>query len=96
MRYWNYVMAVHREVNPLVMGSVLVKDCVKNGKPLDSNGARYNKSVTLLNSGMVNVANSLSALRKLVFEEKKYTLDEVKYALKENFGFERSDKVVNF
>lgn len=96
MRYWNYVMAVHREINPLVMGSVLVKDCVKNGKPLDSNGARYNKTVTLLNSGMVNVANSFAALKKLVFEEKKYSFEEVKIALKDNFGFERADTVGNF
>nr|WP_246517121.1 indoleacetate decarboxylase [Clostridium aciditolerans] len=96
MRYWNYVMAVHRETNPLVIGSVFVKDCVKNGKPLDSNGARYNKSVTLLNSGMVNVANSLAAIKQLVFENKKYTIEEIRHALKENFGFERADKVGNF
>lgn len=96
MRYWNYVMAVHREINPLVMGSVLVKDCVKNGRPLDSKGARYNKTVTLLNSGMVNVANSLTALKKLVFDEKKYSLNEIKEALHENFGYERADKVGNY
>lgn len=96
MRYWNYVMAVHREVNPLVMGSVLVKDCVKKGKPLDSNGARYNKSVTLLNSGMVNVANSMAAIKKLVFDDKKYTLSEIKEAIAANFGYERADKIGRF
>lgn len=96
MHYWNYVMAVHREINPLIMASVLVKDCVSKGKPLDSNGARYNKSVTLLNSGMVNVANSLSAIKKLVFEDRSYTLKEIKTAMSENFGFERADKIGNF
>ncbi|MBV7272679.1 indoleacetate decarboxylase [Clostridiaceae bacterium UIB06] len=96
MRYWNYVMAVHREINPLVMGSVLVKDCVKNGKPLDSNGARYNKSVTLLNSGMVNITNGLAAIKKLVFEDKKYTFDQLREAMRDNFGFEKADKVGNF
>lgn len=96
MRYWNYVLAVHREINPLVIGSVLVKDCVAKGKPLDSNGARYNKTVTLLNSGMVNVANSMAALKKLVFEEKKYNLEEIKEGMSANFGFERADKVGNF
>lgn len=96
MHYWNYVMAVHREINPLVMGSVLVKDCVETGKPLDSNGARYNKSVTLLNSGMVNVTNSLAAIKKFVFEDKKYTFDQLKEAMKDNFGFEKADKVGNF
>jgi formate C-acetyltransferase/4-hydroxyphenylacetate decarboxylase large subunit len=96
MRYWNYVLAVHREINPLVMGSVLVKDCVAKGRPLDSNGARYNKTITLLNSGMVNVANGLASLKKLVFEDKKYTLEEIKEAMKMNFGFERADKIGNF
>ncbi len=96
MRYWNYVMAVHREISPLVMGSVLVKDCVKNGKPLDSNGARYNKSVTLLNSGMVNVTNGLAAIKKLVFEDEKYTFDQLREAMRDNFGFEKADKVGNF
>lgn len=96
MRYWNYVMAVHREINPLVIGSVLVKDCIERGKPLDSNGARYNKSVTLLNSGLANVANSFAAIKKLVFEENKYNLGDIKEAIRENFGFERADKVGNF
>lgn len=96
MHYWNYVMAVHREINPLVIGSVLVKDCVAKGKPLDSNGARYNKSVTLLNSGMVNVANGLAAIKKLVYEDKNYSLNEIRKAMKANFGFERADKIGNF
>lgn len=43
MRCWNCVLAVKREINPLIFPSVLVKDCVKNGKPLDYNGARYNR-----------------------------------------------------
>lgn len=96
MHYWNYVLAVHREINPLVMGSVLVKDCIKTGKPLDSNGARYNKTVTLLNSGMVNVANSLASIKKLVYEDKKYSLEEIMEALKNNFGFKSADKTGNF
>ncbi|KEI01606.1 indoleacetate decarboxylase [Clostridium botulinum] len=96
MHYWNYVLAVHREINPLVMGSVLVKDCVKKGKPLDSNGARYNKTVTLLNSGMVNVANSLAAIKKLVYEDKKYSITEIKEAIQNNFGFESADTTGNF
>lgn len=91
MNYWNYVVAMRREVNPLIFGSVLLKDCVKNGKPMDSNGARYNKSVTLLNSGMVNVANSLAVIKKCVFEDKLFTFEELKVAMKENFGYEKAE-----
>jgi formate C-acetyltransferase/4-hydroxyphenylacetate decarboxylase large subunit len=45
---------------------------------------------------MVNVANGLASLKKLVFEDKKYTLEEIKEAMKMNFGFERADKIGNF
>lgn len=96
MRYWNHVMLCHRELTPLVIGSVLVKDCVQRGKPLDSGGARYNKTVTLLNSGMVNVANSLSAIRKVCFEDRRFSLEEVIVAAADNFGFERGDKLGKF
>lgn len=96
MRYWNYVVATRRQINPLIFSSVLVKDCVAKGKPMDDNGARYNKTVTLLNSGMVNVANAMAAIKKLVFEEKKYTLEEVCEACANNFGYEPVEKSGNF
>jgi len=38
MRYWNYVVATRRQINPLIFSSVLVKDCVAKGKPMDDNG----------------------------------------------------------
>jgi formate C-acetyltransferase/4-hydroxyphenylacetate decarboxylase large subunit len=96
MRYWLYVVAVRRQINPLMFSSVLMHDCVKKGKPQDDNGCRYNKSVTLLNSGLVNVANSLAALKKNVFEEHNFTLEEVMDALVNNFGFEKGDVAGNF
>lgn len=91
MDSWNYTVQMRREINPLVFASVLMKDCVKTGRPMDENGCRYNKSVTLLNSGMVNVANSFAAIKKCIFEKKLFTMDELKQSLKENFGYEKSD-----
>ena len=96
MRYWNYVVGIRRQVNPLIFSSVLVKDCVAKGKPMDDNGCRYNKSVTLLNSGMVNVANAMAAIKKLVFEEKRYTLEEINKACAANFGFEAVEESGNY
>lgn len=87
MRYWNYVIAVQRQVHPKIAGSVLMHDCVKAGRPQDDNGCRYNKTVTLLESGTVNVCNSLAAMKKLIWDEKLYTFEEFKEALDNNFGY---------
>lgn len=87
MRYWNFVIACNREIHPKIAGSVLMHDCVKVGRPQDNNGCRYNKSVTLLDSGTVNVANGLAAMKKLIWDDKKYTWDEYKEAMDNNFGF---------
>ncbi len=87
MRYWNHVIAVQRQIHPKIAGSVLMYDCVKKGQPIHAGGCRYNKSITLLDSGTVNVANGLAALKKLVFEDKKYTWEEYKEAMDNNFGF---------
>ena len=87
MRYWNYVIGIQREVHPKIAGSVLMHDCVKDGRPQDDNGCRYNKVITLLDSGTVNVANGLAALKKLVWEDKRYTFAEFKEAMDNNFGY---------
>lgn len=94
--YWSYVMACHRHGQSLVFGSAFLHDCIKKGKDLDHRGARYNRTVTILCSGNVNVANSLAALKKYVYEEPRFSLSEVREALEENFGFKRVDKEGKF
>jgi formate C-acetyltransferase/4-hydroxyphenylacetate decarboxylase large subunit len=94
--YWSYVMACHRHGQSLVFGSAFLHDCIKKGKDLDHRGARYNRTVTILCSGNVNVANSLAALKKFVYEKPQFSLSEVRDALTENFGFKRVDKEGKF
>ncbi|MBF0499728.1 MAG: indoleacetate decarboxylase [Candidatus Riflebacteria bacterium] len=90
--YWTYVMACHRHGQSLVFGSAFLNDCIKNGKDLDHNGARYNKTVTILCSGNVNVANSFAALKKCVYEGNKYSIKDACEAMNSNFGFKRMDQ----
>ncbi|MBF0548150.1 MAG: indoleacetate decarboxylase [Candidatus Riflebacteria bacterium] len=94
--YWSYVMACHRHGQSLILGSAFLNDCIKKGKDLDHNGARYNRTVTILCSGNVNVANSLAALKKCVFDEKLFSLQEICEAMNENFGFKHMDKESKF
>lgn len=94
--YWNEVQAVQRDIHPKIFGSVMLHDCIENGRPVDNLGCRYNKSVTLLESGTVNVCNGLAALKKLVFDEKKYTWEEFKEAMDNNFGYVHGAQQGNF
>ena len=83
--FWNLVMGVHRESTPLVYCSVLTDDCIEKGLCMDDGGVRYKDSPTLLISGMINVANSLSAIKKCVFEDQAFTMKQLKEALAANF-----------
>ncbi|AZR73064.1 hypothetical protein BBF96_06495 [Anoxybacter fermentans] len=84
-RYWNYVMAAHRQTCNLIYCSVLVRDCVERGLSLDDGGAIHNGTPTTLSSGMVNVVNSLAVVKKLINEEKVVTMDELRKALEDNW-----------
>jgi formate C-acetyltransferase/4-hydroxyphenylacetate decarboxylase large subunit len=94
--YWSYVMACHRHGQSLIYGSAFLHDCIEKGRDLDHNGARYNKTTTILCSGNVNVANSLASLKKYVFEEKKYSLNDIRQGLNNNFGYKRIDREGKF
>ncbi len=64
--------------------SVFHDDCIERGKTLKNGGARYDV-VSQSNTGVVVVANSLMSLKKLVFDEKRYTLTEIKNAITHNW-----------
>ncbi len=83
--FWNLVMGVHRECTPLIYCSVLTDDCIEKGLCMDDGGVRYKDSPTLLISGMINVANSLAAIKKSVFDDQAVTLKALKAALDANF-----------
>ncbi|MEE0945403.1 MAG: pyruvate formate lyase family protein [Acutalibacteraceae bacterium] len=73
------------EYNPLPMRTLLVDDCIENGLDFNNGGARYQWSIINF-AGLINVIDSLLAVRDLVFEEKKYTKKEflTKLALEED------------
>jgi len=81
-RYWNLAMLAHRQTVPLVFCSVLVRDCLGRGISMDDGGALLNDTPTTLSSGLVNVANSLAAVRRLCFSPSAATtLDALRGAL---------------
>jgi formate C-acetyltransferase len=71
-----------------------VDDCIKTGKDLTEGGARYSMEGTTP-VGMIDLADSLSAIRKLVFDQKLISMKELLEALKANFeGYEELHRML--
>lgn len=81
----NAIDMAHMERAPLPFESCMVDDCIAKGKSLQEGGAVYNFTGPQ-GFGIANVADSLMAIKKLVFEEKKITMAELKKAIEDNFG----------
>ncbi len=76
-------------LQPTVFQSALTEDCIEKGIAKEQGGARYSIGASGPLFGTVDLGNSLAAIKKLVFEEKKITMDELCQALDKNFeGYE--------
>ena len=62
--------------NPLPMRTLLIDDCIDNGRDYTAGGARYNWSIINF-AGMINVIDGLLAIKTLVFDEEKYSREEL-------------------
>jgi Pyruvate-formate lyase len=69
-------------------------DCIERGKGVFGGGIRY-LGGTLESYGNTNTANSLAAIKKLVYEDKIFTLEQIRQMTKANFvGFEKEQKIL--
>ncbi|MDY0362262.1 MAG: 4-hydroxyphenylacetate decarboxylase large subunit [Desulforegulaceae bacterium] len=87
---------VWRKNNMGIFSSMLKPDCLMTGHLIDELGYRYNATFNVESTGTINTVNSLAAIRKLVFDDKKADLETLKKAMKENFGFRTADEVNSF
>ena len=81
----NSIDVAHAERCPLPFLSSMIEDCIGRGKSVQEGGAVYNFTGPQ-GFGIANMTDSLFAIKKLVFEEKKITLSEYKKALEMNYG----------
>jgi len=80
----NYDMALA----PKAFNSALVEDCIEKGLSKGEGGARYNVT-SFQTYGRVDTADSLAAIKKLVFDDKRITMAQLCDALEHNFeGYE--------
>lgn len=83
-----YLLEQGRNSTDPVRCSLLIHDCLERGKTHDSGGARYNQLEPDL-FGISNVGESLNVIKKVVFKEKRISVEELKEALKKDFaGYE--------
>lgn len=83
-RFEKYQYEMTGKLHPFMMCSLLYDGCVEKGKPIFAGGCAH-LGGTLEVYGGINAANSLVALRKLVFEDKAVSADELMRALDDNF-----------
>lgn len=82
--------ASERDV-PDVLCSALTDDCIGRGKTIKEGGAVYD-FISGLQVGIANMADSLSAIKKLVFEEKKITPIQLWNAILDDFQSDENKK----
>lgn len=83
----NIQLDLWRKMTPPVMASMLKPDCFRDGISLSDGGCRYNGGINFESCGTQTMVNALSGINKLVFVDKKYTLDQVVDAMLHNYGF---------
>lgn len=81
----NAIDVAHGERCPLPFLSCMVDDCMKKGLSVQEGGAVYNFTGPQ-GFGIANMADSLYAIRQLVYKDKKITMAELKEALAWNYG----------
>ena len=84
---------VHKDVAPKPLMSLMFEGCMEKGRGVEAGGAMYNFGPGVVWSGLATHVDSMAAIKKLVFEEKKYTLREMKEILNKDFvGYEKIRK----
>lgn len=84
---------VWRKFTPSVVISLLKPDCFDRGQNIANKGYRFNATFNIECCGTCNLVNSLVAIKKLVYEDGRYTLDEMREALANIFGYKTSIEV---
>ena len=84
IRVNNYIERMFAAYSPAPFLSVVIRDCIEKGRDYYDGGPRYNTNYIQC-CGTGTITDSLSAIKKHVFEEKTVTMDKLLAALANNF-----------
>lgn len=77
---------------PDILCSAFVDSCISRGKTIKEGGSKYD-FISGLQVGIANLGNSLAAIKKLVFEEKKLSKEQLLSAIENNFEGKEGEKI---
>ncbi len=80
----NYIDRMFSKYAPATFLSVLIEDCIKKGRDYYDKGPRYNTNYIQC-TGLGTVTDSLSVLKKHVFEDNKFSMDKILKMVANNF-----------
>ena len=81
----NYIERMFSLYAPATFLSLYIDDCIEKGKDYYSGGARYNTTYIQC-TGLGTITDCLATLKKHVFEDHRYTMDEILEACRNNWG----------
>ena len=89
-KYFFASIVVRRDLTPDFLRSIMTPGCLEEGKEVLSLHMKPFDALTVCSAvGVVNVADSMTAVRKLVYEDKKYTMEQLMTAIDANWeGYE--------
>ncbi|MFI3173080.1 MAG: trans-4-hydroxy-L-proline dehydratase [Eubacteriales bacterium] len=80
----NVIEKIYAEYMPVPFLSIITNDCITVGKDYNAGGARYNTNY-IQGVGIGTITDCLAAVKYNVFEEKKFTMEELMTAIEDNF-----------
>lgn len=84
---------LHQEIVPRPFLSSCIESCLETGKDLSQGGAKYNVGPVITGIGLAVASNSLAVIKKLVFEDRETTMEELDRALSADWeGYEELRK----
>ena len=90
----NIIEKIYAEYMPAPFLSIITNDCISKGKDYNAGGARYNTNY-LQGVGIGTITDSLAAIKYNVFDEQKFTMEELIEAMEHNYeGYERIANLV--
>ena len=90
----NIIENIYAQYLPVPFLSLVTNDCITNGKDYNAGGARYNTNY-IQGVGIGTITDSLSAIKYNVYDNKKFTMDEMLKAVENNFeGYEEIHNLV--
>lgn len=81
----NIIEKLFAKYMPVPFLSLIIDDCITNGKDYNAGGARYNTGY-IQGVGLGSLTDSLTAIKYQVFDKKNYSMDTILSALKSDFN----------